>query len=36
MASLESIGTEIVNYINSHYQPHNIYSYVLVYRMKIY
>ena len=29
MASLESIGTEIVDYINNHYQSNNLYSYVL-------
>lgn len=29
MASLESVGTEIVDYINTHYQSNNFYSYVL-------
>ena len=29
MASLESVGTEIVDYINTHYQSNNLYSYVL-------
>ena len=29
MATLESIGTEIVDYINSHYNSKNLYSYVL-------
>ncbi|GEM_PF-2222152 len=29
MATLESIGTEIVDYINFHYNSNNLYSYVL-------
>ena len=29
MATLESIATEIVDYINSHYQSNNLYSYIL-------